>query len=74
MCSRRHLLLPTTEYRQVGMASYAEKENETSWWDNAPMPPTGTRIKELIVDFIEQLDKINDNEDSTGLIFLALVN
>ena len=56
------------------MAYYAEKEKDTSWWDKAPMPPTGTRIKELIVDFIEQLDKINDNEDSTGLFLPASVN
>ena len=56
------------------MAYYAEKEKDTSWWDKAPMPPTGTRIKELIVDFIDQLDKINDNDDSTGLILPALVN
>ena len=56
------------------MAPYVEKENKTSWWEKAPMPPTGTKIKELIVDFIEQLDKTNNNEDSTGLIFPASVN
>ena len=51
------------------MAADGGKENEISWWENAPMTPTGTTIKQLIVDLIEKMDTTNDDEDNTVLVF-----